>query len=81
MLFFLISIPEKEMGDLASPRAAAAAPCGFTLCFFVLAVFKGGSGAILYATAVACTAEADFGGSGGDGFCVGSFEGLFFSVE
>ena len=35
--------PEKEMGDSASPRAAAAAPCGFTLCFFVLAIFEGGS--------------------------------------
>ena len=38
-LFFLISIPDKEMGDSASPRAAAAAPCGLTLCFFVLAIF------------------------------------------
>ena len=61
-----------EMGDSASPRAAAAAPCGLTLCFFVLAVFEGGSGD---------SSEADFGGSGGGGFCIGSFGGSLFSVE
>ena len=35
---FLLSL-KKEMGESAWPQAAAAVPSGFTLCFFVLAVF------------------------------------------
>ena len=58
----------KEMGDSASPQAAATAPCGFTLCFFVLTIFEGVSGAGVFATTVACSGEVDFGGSGGGRF-------------